>query len=1851
MKQLRVILLVFLSTILLIDCKKKADLPNTAQINAAFGEYISTYTAGVISSSSPIRIILTKEAIDSTSIGQETSVKLFDFSPSLKGKTTWLDRRTLEFKPETKMSSGQVYTVAFKLSKLFEVPKELASFDYSFQIIPQHFELSIDNIKPYVKTELKRQKIEGTLLTADYAETEAVEQILSAQQEGKNLKINWQHGGEGKQHAFVIEDVARKEEASSVLLSMNGNAIGVDRTEEEKVEVPSLSDFKLTTTKVVQNPNQYVVLQFSDPIKEKQQLLGLITIGEDRNLTLDFDIHDNEIWVYPPIRQAGTKTIYLEAGIRNINDYKMKQAGTTEVLFEQLKPEVRFLGKGSILPSTDGLILPFEAVNLKAVDVSINKIYESNILQFLQNNRINGSSELHRVGKNVLKKTIQLDNTGITDLGKWNRFTLDLAKLLNTEPGAIYQISLKFKKKYSAYLCEGETETEVEIDDSEETEYSGYREYYYENDYDYYDGDYNWNERDNPCNSSYYSSSRKVQKNVLASDLGLIAKRGDDGTTSVFVTDLKTTAPLSGITVEVYDFQQQLLSTLSTDSEGKAVYNSKESPFALIAKNGSQRGYMRLVDGESLSLSGFDVSGDALSKGLKGFLYGERGVWRPGDSLYLSFILEDKNKVLPPTHPVVFELQNPQGVVTSRLVRSTSENGFYRFATMTSPDAPTGNWMARIKVGGTEFSQSVKIETVKPNRLKINLDMGAERLTSTQVQGNLNVKWLHGAPGKNLKAEFDVTVLKSNTSFVKYDDFVFEEPSSNFNSETQTFFEGFTNADGNASMSASLPEGNYPGFMTAVFRGKVFEESGNFSIDRFALPFYPFESYAGIRVPKGEEYSGMLYTDTPQKIDLVFLDIDGKPVDRNEVSVNLYRLERYWWWDNTYDNIANYVEGNNSSLIANESINTVGGKASWSFNIANADWGTYYIKVCDPISGHCTGKIIYVDQPGYFGRNSRDETKTAATRLTFASDKTKYNVGEKISLSIPGSGEGRALVSVENGSKILSTRWLETKKGENKLSIDATADMTPNIFVNVTLLQPHSQTINDLPIRLYGIIPIGIENPKTHLEPVIEMANEIEPGQEVKIKIFEKSKRKMTFTLAMVDEGLLDITRYKTPEPWNKFYAREALGVKTWDLFDDVMGAFGSRIERILAVGGDAELRAKEDDPRANRFKAVVKYFGPITIDGGSHELKFTMPQYIGSVKVMVVAGYEGAYGNTEKAVPVRKPLMVLATLPRVLGPDEKVKLPITIFTQDKKLKNVRVEVKVAGAVSMAGESTRSIVIPSSGDLTVDFDLNVKSETGIGKVTVIATSGNIKSTDEIEIEVRNPNTPITQVSEMYVEAGKSWNSAIIPVGVAGSNSSTLEVSSIPPINLGYRLRYLIEYPHGCIEQTTSAVFPQLYLDVVKELTDSEKSRTKNNVTRGIERLKLFIARDGGFGYWPGYQDSDQWGTTYAGHFLLSAIDKGYYVPDDMMKRCKKYQKNKAAEWRSTINAGYYNTDLVQAYRLYTLALAGVPELGAMNRLRELKETTLQAKWMLAAAYAKAGQPEAAQALVANLTMQIKPYQEMADSYGNDLRDKAIILETLVRLNEKGKAFELVRDISKSLSNQNYWMSTQTIAYCLKSIGQFVASEKRDGVNFSYTYNGKSINASTQLPLVQVQLEIKGVQKNSISLTNSSKAGLFIRVINTGTPSRGNEEAQQSNLVVNTSFTDSKGNQLDVTKLEQGTEFYATVTVKNPGLRGTYENMALAQVFPSGWEINNLRLTDDEGTEKTDRGDYQDIRDDRVYTYFSLGAGRQRTFRVSLTASFSGTFYLPGVSCEAMYDHSVSAKEKGQVVEVVKRVVQ
>ncbi|MEQ9414751.1 MAG: hypothetical protein RIF39_13020, partial [Cyclobacteriaceae bacterium] len=426
---------------------------------------------------------------------------LFSFKPSLSGKAVWLDMRTVEFTPENRLASGQTYELDFYLSKLLSVPKGLETFNYSFRVIPQNFGLAVDNILPYVKTELTRQKIEGTLSTADFAEEEAVEKMLVAQQDGKILSVSWAHASDGKQHAFTVEGVARKEAASVVRLALDGKALGIDQTADEEIHVPALGDFTVTNVKVDQTASQSVVIQFSDPLKEKQNLDGLIRI--EGLGSLEYEIKDNEIRVYPPARQTGSKSLTIEAGVRNILDYRMSKRNSFDVQFEQVKPAVRFTGKGSILPSTDGLIMPFEAVNLKAVDVTILKIYEQNVLQFLQVNNLNGNSELRRVGKSVLNKKVSLDNASVTDFGKWNRFTLDLSTMINTEPGAIYQVRLNFRKSYLAYVCDGmvedtslsnemsgfEEESWDQMEMEEGSYWDSYEDYYYEDDYD-------WRQRD-----------------------------------------------------------------------------------------------------------------------------------------------------------------------------------------------------------------------------------------------------------------------------------------------------------------------------------------------------------------------------------------------------------------------------------------------------------------------------------------------------------------------------------------------------------------------------------------------------------------------------------------------------------------------------------------------------------------------------------------------------------------------------------------------------------------------------------------------------------------------------------------------------------------------------------------------------------------------------------------------------------------------------------------------------------------------------------------------------------------------------------------------------------------------------------------------------------------------------------------------------------------------------------------------------------------------------------------------------------------------------------------------------------
>ncbi len=1859
--QSKSLLAMVLCFLLAISCKKKeSETDNVFK----FRDYISYTTSGRVSVSKEIAINLTRD-VEGWDADKEIVEDIVSIRPHVSGRLVAKSKHSLLFYPDEPLESDTEYSVSVKLGDIYgDVPSEFKNYTFQFKTIKPNFTIMTKDLQSYGK---EWQYLFGMVRSADDIALADAKKMISASQKGKALKIEWNEESlPSRQFEFKIDSINRFVEDSEIEVKWNGKAIKSDNSGESKVIIPGKNNFTITKIDVIQTPEQYLSINFSDPIKKQQNFDGLVTIQNAKNPK--YIVDGNVLKAYPDSKIIGKVQVDVFQGIKNTGGYKLKKPFSETISFEEIKPQVRLINNGVILPNSQELKFNFEAVNLKAVDVKIIKIFEDNVLQFLQDNELQGGYEnnIRYVGRRIAKKTIDLVDGEVENTGKWKTYSVDLSHFFKADPGAIYRVEVSFKEAYSLYNCEVNQNITNSEDNDDYYEDEYYEDDYYGEDYsesttededlreeEYWDNvtynyrndSYNWRDRNNPCKASYYKRNNRVSQNLLASNIGVIAKKGANNNYYFAVTNILNTNVEANAVIALYNYQQQEIAKATTNGDGLAtIKTDRRAAFAIVSK-GNNKSYVKLKDGNSLSLSKFDVSGNRLQRGLKGYIYGERGVWRPGDSLHLTFMLNDVANKLPKGHPVKMEVTDPNGKLTYKKVTSNNVDNFYKFTVPTGTEDKTGNWNAKVSVGGATFYKGLKIETVKPNRLKIKVDFKNEVLTGTDpLNGDLEVKWLHGAPAKNVKTEIKAKFSNAYSPFKNYKDYVFRDPSRQFTGEELTVFEGNVNEEGLANITNKLNVGtNAPGMLNVQFLVRAFENGGDFSMDAFTKQYAPYESFVGLKSPKGRAY-GSFFTDENKSFDVVVLDDQGKPMKRNGLEVKVYKIEWRWWWNSSYDNLSKYAKSSYHKPFMNTTINTnAKGKASFNIKVPEAEGGRYLIRVYDPKSGHATGRTAYFYKNWWKRQPSGD--KEAAKMLVFSADKENYNVGETARITFPSGTEGRALISVENGTEVLEHKWVKTTQGETVVDIPVTKDMAPNVFVNISLLQPHATTTNDLPLRLYGVIPLLVENPDTKLEPEIRMPSVLRPEQEFDVIVSEKNNKPMTYTIAMVEEGLLDLTRFKTPNAWSAFYAREALGVKTWDVFDDVIGAYSGSIDQIFAIGGDGSA-AGGKNKKANRFKPVVTYLGPFTLKAGdrkSHTIK--MPNYVGAVRTMVVAGdnVKEAYGSVDKSVEVKKPLMVLATLPRKLSPGEKVTLPVTVFAMEPNVKNVNVKLKMSKGISIVGDQSKTLTFARPDEQMTYFELDVSKANGINAIEVIATGNGEKSTYKVELDVVNPNPITSRTLDKTLEANETGTMDFSTFGVPGSNGATVEFSTMPPMDFSRRLQYLIQYPHGCVEQTTSSVFPQLYLNDIFDLPFKKKQEIQSNIQNGIKRLGNFQRPNGGMSYWIGEGNANDWGTSYSGHFMVEAEKKGYVLPLTFKSNWIRYQKDVARSWRPSYKT--YNSDLAQAYRLYTLALAGSPDLASMNRLREFSEISNEAKWRLAAAYALAGQKEASNKIskTANIEFQAPRYNYY--TYGSVDRNRAMALETMV-VTKDDRAKDLARTLAKDLSG-NRWMSTQTTAYSLLAIAKMVEANGGKSIKLEYAINGKTETMDTKSAIAQRELKLKE-GNNTLSLKNNQANVVYVRVLNSGKLPLGEELTEQRGLSVSVVYKDLKGNKINIGKLQQGQDFVATVTVSN--LKSENVNdVALTQIFPSGWEIVNTRFTAF-GSSTTNQARFTDIRDDRVNFYFDLnkrGKYDTKTFNVMLNAAYLGTYYLPGVQAEAMYDNEFLVRTKGQWVEVEK----
>ncbi|MBL0125944.1 MAG: hypothetical protein IPP83_00510 [Flavobacteriales bacterium] len=318
----------------------------------------------------------------------------------------------------------------------------------------------------------------------------------------------------------------------------------------------------------------------------------------------------------------------------------------------------------------------------------------------------------------------------------------------------------------------------------------------------------------------------------------------------------------------------------------------------------------------------------------------------------------------------------------------------------------------------------------------------------------------------------------------------------------------------------------------------------------------------------------------------------------------------------------------------------------------------------------------------------------------------------------------------------------------------------------------------------------------------------------------------------------------------------------------------------------------------------------------------------------------------------------------------------------------------------------------------MNFRVKVKEAIGVAKMKVTVSGAGESASEKIELQVRQPNLPATEVTEALLDANKDWSATPTPLGVQGTNAAYLEVSTIPPVDMGRRLQYLLDYPHGCLEQTTSKAFPQLFIAKVMELPARGDQMARSNVEAALRKMSQFQRNDGGFNYWPGGDYYDNWTSIYAGHFIVEAERAGYAVPGNVKSNWLSFQRKQAREWNGVVPEGWSRQGT----------------LPAMNRLREQSNLGLQAKWMLAAAYAYVGRKDVAQAIVKGVDTTIPAYTEQYWTYGSDLRDEALVAEALLAMGETERAAPVVQRISRRLSSEG-WYSTQSTAFGLLAVAR------------------------------------------------------------------------------------------------------------------------------------------------------------------------------------------------------------------------
>ncbi|HET9432094.1 MAG TPA: alpha-2-macroglobulin family protein, partial [Chitinophagaceae bacterium] len=719
-----------------------------------------------------------------------------------------------------------------------------------------------------------------------------------------------------------------------------------------------------------------------------------------------------------------------------------------------------------------------------------------------------------------------------------------------------------------------------------------------------------------------------------------------------------------------------------------------------------------------------------------------------------------------------------------------------------------------------------------------------------------------------------------------------------------------------------------------------------------------------------------------------------------------------------------------------------------------------------------------------------------------------------------------------------------------------------------------------------------------------------------KQRVTVKAMKGSYVTLAAVDNGVLQVTDFKTPDPYEYFYEQKALAVTAYDLYPLL---FAEVRARTSSTGGDA---GKDMEKRVNPMPArrvnVVSYWSGIKkADGnGVAVFEITIPQFSGELRLMAVSYKEDCFGSAENTMTVADPLVISTALPRFLSPGDTVKVPVTLTNTTSKAANISATITAGGAVSIVNENKRQLSLQPKSEGQAYFSVVANSTIGIGTIRIQANGLGEKFEDLTEISVRPPSTLQKITGSGSIEAGNLKKISIgISDFIAGSTAYSLVVSRSPAIELGEHLRWLVQYPYGCTEQTVSAAFPQLYYSDLADLMQLNKQNKLNantNIIEAIRKIKMRQLYNGAITLWDGEGEEDWWTTIYAAHFLLEARKAGFDVDNSLLETMLNYINNRMKN-RETITY-YYNRDQNKkiapkevVYGLYVLALANRSNVPAMNYYKSnLSILALDSRYLLSAAYAIAGDKRSFSAMLPSSFSGEISIPQTGGSYYSDVRDEAIALNALIDIDPGNKQIPLMaKHVSDKLKTRQ-WLSTQERSFAFLALGKLARSTSQSNASAEIKVNGKTI---ARVEGGQWRGDMKSLGGNSVEINVKGNGRLYYFWQAEGISSSGAYTEEDNYLKVRRKFFDRHGNPLSGSDFKQNDLVIIGISLEK-SYSGTVENVVITDLLPAGFEIENPRTKEIPGMDWIKDGSKPtalDVRDDRIHFFVDAREYRQNYY--------------------------------------------